>query len=82
MIGTCGFERRSLITDLVVFKEIQILGGLGQSWDTEAAVKIINSRKYPLEKMITDIFPLAQADEAIRYFMTQPDKALRVAIRP
>jgi threonine dehydrogenase-like Zn-dependent dehydrogenase len=82
LIGTCGFERRSLITDLVVFKEIQILGGLGQSWDTEAAVKIINSRKYPLEKMITDIFPLAQADEAIRYFMTQPDKALRVAIKP
>ena len=82
MIGTCGFERRSLITDLVVFKEIQIFGGLGQSWDTEAAVKIINSRKYPIEKMITHIFPLEKADEAIRYFINQPDKAVRVAIKP
>jgi threonine dehydrogenase-like Zn-dependent dehydrogenase len=82
LIGTCGFDRRSLITDLVVFKEIQIFGGLGQSWDTEAAVKIINSRKYSIEKMITNIFPLEQADEAMRYFMTQPDQALRVAIKP
>jgi threonine dehydrogenase-like Zn-dependent dehydrogenase len=82
MIGTCGFDRRSLVTDLVVFKEIQIFGGLGQSWDTEAAVKIINSRKYPIEKMVTHVFPLTQADEAIHYFMTQPDKALRVAIKP
>jgi threonine dehydrogenase-like Zn-dependent dehydrogenase len=82
MIGTCGFDRRSLVTDLVVLKEIQIFGGLGQSWDTEAAVKIINSRKYPIEKMVTHVFPLTQADEAIHYFMTQPDKALRVAIKP
>ena len=82
MIGTCGFDHRSLTTDLVVFKEIQIFGGLGQSWDTEAAVKIINSRKYPIEKMISHIFPLEQADQAIRCFMTQPDRALRVAIKP
>jgi len=82
MIGTCGFDRRALITDMVVFKEIQIFGGLGQSWDTEAAVKIINSRNYALEKMITHVFPLERADEAIHTFMSQPDKALRVAIKP
>ncbi len=82
MIGTCGYGHRSLTTDMVVFKEIQILGGLGQSWDTETAVKIINSRKYPVEKMITQVFPLEQADEAMCYFMTQPDKTVRVAIKP
>jgi threonine dehydrogenase-like Zn-dependent dehydrogenase len=82
MIGTCGFDRRALTTDLVVFKEIQIFGGLGQSWDTEAAVKIINSRKYAIEKMITDVFPLEQADAALRHFMTEPERALRVAIKP
>lgn len=81
MIGTCGHSRRSLITDMVVFKEIQILGGLGQSWDTEAAVKIINSRKYPVEKMVSHVFPLEQADEALRFFMTRPDRAVRVAIK-
>jgi threonine dehydrogenase-like Zn-dependent dehydrogenase len=82
MIGTCGYDTRALITDKIVFKEIQILGGLGQSWDTEPAVKIINQGKYPLEKMITHVFDLAQADEAIRFFMNCPDQAIRVAIKP
>ena len=82
MIGTCGFDRRSLVTDLIVFKEIQVLGGLGQSWDTEHAVRIINSRKYAIEKMITDVFPLEEAEAALQHFMNRPDAALRVAIRP
>jgi threonine dehydrogenase-like Zn-dependent dehydrogenase len=82
MIGTCGFDRRSLLTDLVVFKEIQILGGLGQSWDTEPAVSVINQRRYPIEKMVSHIFPLEQADEALRFFMARPDQAVRVAIKP
>lgn len=82
MVGTCGFGRRSLTTDLVVFKEIQVLGGLGQSWDTEEAVRVINSRKYPIEKMVTHVFRLAEADEAIRFFMAHPEQAIRVAIQP
>jgi len=67
---------------MIVFKELQVLGGLGQSWDTEAAVKLINARKYPIEKMITQVFPLEQADEAMRFFMARPDQAVRVAIKP
>ena len=82
MIGTCGYGRPALITDLIVFKELQVLGGLGQSWDTEAAVKIINSRKYPIEKMISHVFPLEGADEAIRFFMAHPEQTVRVAIKP
>jgi threonine dehydrogenase-like Zn-dependent dehydrogenase len=82
MVGTSGHSRQSVITDRVVFKELQVFGGLGQSWDTEAAVKTINSRKYPVEKMVSHIFPLEQADEALRFFMSQPDRALRVAIKP
>jgi threonine dehydrogenase-like Zn-dependent dehydrogenase len=82
MIGTCGYDRNPLTTDKVVFKEITIFGGLGQSWDTEPAVQIINSKKYALERMVTQVFPLDQANEAIRFFMANPDKALRVAIKP
>jgi alcohol dehydrogenase len=82
MIGTCGFGRPALITDMIVFKELQVLGGLGQSWDTEAAVKIINSHKYPIEKMISHVFPLEGADQAIRFFMAHPEQTVRVAIKP
>ncbi len=82
MIGTCGYERTPLTTDKIVFKELTVYGGLGQSGDTEPAVRIINSRRYALERMITDVFTLEKAGEAIEYFMSHPDKALRVAIRP
>jgi threonine dehydrogenase-like Zn-dependent dehydrogenase len=82
LIGTCGFDRRALINDLVVFKELQVLGGLGQSWATEPAVRLINARKYPLEKMVTQVFPREQANAALNFFMRQPDQCVRVAIRP
>jgi threonine dehydrogenase-like Zn-dependent dehydrogenase len=82
MIGTCGYRQTPLTTDKIVFKELSVFGGLGQSWDTEPAVQIINSCKYPLEKMVTDVFPLEKAQEAMEYFMHSPDKALRVAIKP
>jgi threonine dehydrogenase-like Zn-dependent dehydrogenase len=82
MIGTCGFAPNALKTDHLVFKELQIFGGLGQSWDTEVAVKLINARRVPLEKMITHVFPLHEAHEALLYFMHHPEHALRVAIKP
>ncbi len=82
LVGTRGYEKASLTTDKIVFKELSVLGGLGQSWDTEIAVSIINSRKYALEKMVTDVFPLEEADSAIQFFINNPDKTLRVALRP
>ena len=82
MAGTCGYAQNALTTDLIVFKELKVLGGLGQSWDTEIAVDIINSRKYAIEKMISQVFPLEQADEAMRFFMNQKSKTIRVAIKP
>ena len=46
------------------------------------AVEIINRRQVRIEKMVTHVFPLEQADEALRFFMAQPDQAVRVAIKP
>jgi threonine dehydrogenase-like Zn-dependent dehydrogenase len=71
-----------LTTDKIVFKEIELLGGLGQSWDTEPAVDIINSQKYRIDKMVTQTFPLEKADEAMHFFMESRGQALRVAIKP
>lgn len=82
VIGTSGYGETSLIMDKVVFKEVQLLGGLGQSLDVEPAVRIINSRRYALEKMITDLFPLEQADAAMRHFIKGGPDVFRVAIAP
>ncbi|MGI6365517.1 MAG: zinc-dependent alcohol dehydrogenase [Bacillota bacterium] len=82
MVGTCGFERNALTTDIIVFKELKVIGGLGQSWDTEPAVKIINSRKYPVEKLVTHVYPLEKADEAMNFYMNNNGSTIRVAIKP
>ena len=82
LVSTNGFSKVPLTTDKIVFKEINIFGGLGQSWDTEPAVDIINRRKYPLEKMVTHTFPLEKAQEAMEFFINNRDKTLRVAIKP
>jgi threonine dehydrogenase-like Zn-dependent dehydrogenase len=82
IVSTNGFDKVPLTTDKIVFKEIEVLGGLGQSWDTEPAVDIINSGRYHLEKMVTHTFPLEKAEEAIRFFMDSRENTLRVAIKP
>jgi threonine dehydrogenase-like Zn-dependent dehydrogenase len=82
LVSTCGFNKVPLTTDKIVFKEIELLGGLGQSWDTEPAVDIINSQKYRIDKMVTQTFPLEKADEAMHFFMESRGQALRVAIKP
>jgi alcohol dehydrogenase len=82
LVSTNGFSKVPLTTDKIVFKEIDLFGGLGQSWDTEPAVDIINSRRYPVEKMVTHVFPLEKADEAMRFFMDSRESTLRVGIKP
>jgi threonine dehydrogenase-like Zn-dependent dehydrogenase len=82
LIGTCGFSPTPLVTDLIVFRELEVVGGLGQSLDTEEAVRIINSRKYSLHKIITHVFPLDQADEAMNFYIRGGAGVNRVAIRP
>jgi threonine dehydrogenase-like Zn-dependent dehydrogenase len=53
--------------DDVIYKELTIRGVLSMSVDdTFRAVDIIESRRYPFEKMHTHSFPLEQAEDAIR----------------
>lgn len=82
LVGTSGFAKNPLTTDLIVFKELKVIGGLGQSWDTEVAVDIINSQKYAIEKMVTHIYPLEKADEAMHFYMNNSGDTIRVAIKP
>ena len=55
------------ISDLIVFKEATISGAFGvTSKSYEAAIRLIESGRVPLEKMHTHDFPLEQAELAIR----------------
>lgn len=66
----------------VIRNEIQLIGGYGQIGDMEYAVEIINSKKYEVEKIVSHIFPLQQAEEAMKLFVEKPEQCIRVALRP
>jgi threonine dehydrogenase-like Zn-dependent dehydrogenase len=65
--GLKGQRRASdFPVDDVIYKELTIRGVLSMSVDdTFRAIEIIESRRYPFEKMHTHSFPLEQAEDAI-----------------
>lgn len=51
----------------VLMKELTLLGALAVDYDAyEAAIRIIESRRYPLERMHTHTLGLDEADKALR----------------
>ena len=78
--GTIGTS--TLIdTDAIVRDEIHILGGLGQSWDVEAAIKIIESGRYPIEQMVGCVYHLREAEQALRHFIDYRQDFIRIGLR-
>jgi alcohol dehydrogenase len=80
--GTRGGESAAIDIDAVVFKEIDFRGGLGQAGDTELAARIVNSRRYPMEEMVTHTFPLSAVRTAMTLFMEGRDGVIHVALDP
>lgn len=79
--GTSG-QTTQVDFDAIVRNEIRVLGGLGQSWDVEAAVRIIESGRYPVEEMVSRTYPLAQAKRALESFIAHPRNYIRIALNP
>ena len=49
---------------------------------TELAARIVNSRRYPVEQMVTHTFPLCEAPAAIGLFKEGRDDVIHVALDP
>ena len=68
LAGVKGFKAiPEFISDKIVMKEISIRGAMGVTYPAyAAAIRLIESRKVPLEKMHTHEFGLRDAETAIR----------------
>jgi len=74
-----------LASDKIIFKEIRVQGALGVDFRGYApAIKIIESGRYPLEKMHTHTMPLAQAERAINMLAGNipGEEAIHIALKP
>jgi threonine dehydrogenase-like Zn-dependent dehydrogenase len=81
-VGTRGGRPLSVDLDAVVFKEIDLRGGLGQAGDTELAAKIVNENDTPIGSMVTHRFPLRAAADALDLMMQGKDDVIHVALDP
>ncbi len=80
-----GATVSNLVSDKIVTKELTIKGVWSQDIRAVApALRLIQSRKYPLEKMHTHTFPLDQVDLAIRTLSgeVEGEEAIHVSIAP
>lgn len=81
-VGTRGGQSLGIDLDGVVFKELSIVGGLGQAGDTEYAASIVNSRAFAVEKMVSHVLPLKEADDAIQMCLSGRDDVIHVGLDP
>lgn len=73
------------LSDRIVFKELTIKGALGVDYSSyERAVRLIESRRYPLEKAHTHTLPLQEAERAIRLLARREpgEEAIHIALMP
>jgi len=68
MPGLYGLDKEiPLIMDKVIYKEVTMLGVFSHNFSSVIpAIKLAESRKYPLERMVTHRFPLNEAEKAVQ----------------
>jgi len=72
-------------SDRIVVKELMILGAFGVDYPNyERAIRLIESGKYPLERMHTQTLPLTEAERALRLLAGHEpaEEAIHIALVP
>ncbi len=73
------------VSDRIVYKELTVMGAFGVDYPNyEHAVRLIESRKYPLERLHTHTLPLAEAERALRILAREEpgEDAVHIALVP
>lgn len=82
LAGIKGGPVPEFSTDYLLGRSITLRGVLGvHSRSFRRAIAVLESRRFPLERMHTHSFPLDQADEALRT-LAEGQGAIHVSLRP
>jgi threonine dehydrogenase-like Zn-dependent dehydrogenase len=86
LAGTKGAKPvPDFLSDVIVGKELTIMGALGVDWPAyEAAIRLIESGRYPLASMHTHTLPLAEAERGLRLLAgdEKGEEAIAIALVP
>jgi threonine dehydrogenase-like Zn-dependent dehydrogenase len=86
LAGVKGTHRVSnLESDLIMQKNLTVVGAKGSPWRaTEAAIRLIESRRHPLEQLHTHTIPLEQTQYALELLAGEVpgEQAIHIAIVP
>ena len=84
--GLYGMDKEiPLVMDKIVFKEVRVQGVYSHNIKSVIpAIALAESRKYPIEKMVTHRFPLEEAEMAVRLVggEIEGEEAIKVVIVP
>ncbi len=85
LAGTKGLRPvENFLSDKIVGKEIRVQGAMGVDFRAYVpAIRLIESNRYPLEKMHTHTLPLEQAEHAIKILAGEVpgEEAIHIAIK-
>lgn len=73
------------MVDRIIMKELTLIGALGVDYENyDRAIRLIESGKYPLERMHTHTLPLDQAERALRILSREEpgEDAIHIALVP
>ena len=75
----------NFLSDKVVIKELTMMGALGVDYPSyEAAIRVIESGRYPLAEMHTHTLPLGEAEHGLRLLAREVpgEEAIHIALVP
>jgi 2-desacetyl-2-hydroxyethyl bacteriochlorophyllide A dehydrogenase len=79
-VGYCK-EPVSYATRFFNLKELDIMGSRGATAeDFKAVITYLEARESPPDDLITKVFPFAEADRALPYWVAERDKVIKVMI--
>jgi threonine dehydrogenase-like Zn-dependent dehydrogenase len=79
--GTDEKLSQNLMSSKITWKLLTVKGVLGRPTKAVGvALRVIESRKYPLEKMVTHSFPIEEAPKAVRMHAYGEDDCIHVAV--
>lgn len=79
-IGLSGGHETPVRFDDLVWKNVTVIGGLGQAGNVEDAVRLIHSGKYPFEKINNVHFHLEELPTALEQTSEPPEGFIKAAI--